>query len=72
MFKVNNKDARMTALMSLWFHCYFRTYFTPFSTVSIVEFEQVNVFRVHKSSHALVGFVFQLKKKKKGQEIHGR
>ena len=32
MFKVNNKDTRATSL----------TYFTPFSSVSIVDFEQVN------------------------------
>ena len=30
MFKVNNKDTRMTS-------------FTPFPSVSVVEFEQVNV-----------------------------
>ena len=32
MFKVNNKDTRATSL----------TYFTPFSSVSIVDVEQVN------------------------------
>ena len=32
MFKVNNKNTRMTSLMSL-------TYFTPFSSVSIVDFK---------------------------------
>ena len=33
MFTVNNKDTRTTSL----------TYFTPFSSVSIIDFEQVNV-----------------------------
>ena len=33
MFKVNNKNTRMTSL----------TYFTTFSSVSVVDFEQVNV-----------------------------
>ena len=36
MFKVNNKNTRVTLL----------TYFTTFSSVSIAEFEQVNVSRV--------------------------
>ena len=33
MFKVTNKNTRMTSL----------TYFTTFSSVSVVDFEQVNV-----------------------------
>ena len=33
MFKVNNKNTRMTSL----------TYFTTFSSVSVVDVEQVNV-----------------------------
>ena len=33
--KVNNKDTRMSLLLTL-------TYFTPCSSVSIVNFEQVN------------------------------
>ena len=63
MFKVNNKDTRMTPLASLtvnigvvlvsflltlttlpsfWRLCFFRTYFTHCSSVSFVNFEQVN------------------------------
>ena len=33
MFKVNNKNTRKTSVK----------YFTPFSSVSVVDFEQVNV-----------------------------
>ena len=43
MFKVNNKDTRTTpgiVLVSLLLTL--RTYFTPCSSVSIVNFEQVN------------------------------
>ena len=41
MFKVNNEDTRTTALTSFWFfYCYFGTYFTSLSSVSIVDFEQ--------------------------------
>ena len=39
MFKVNNKDSRAT-LLSLFFCLYF--YFTPCSSVSIVNVEQIN------------------------------
>ena len=40
MFKVNNKDTRMTLETSLW--ClYCSLYFIPFSSVSIVNTEQV-------------------------------
>ena len=42
MFKVNNKDTRTTSML---LYCYLWTYFTPFSSFSIVEFEQVNVSR---------------------------
>ena len=38
MFKVNNKNTRMTPMTSM--------YFKPFSLVSIVDFEQINVSRV--------------------------
>ena len=42
--KVNNKDTRTTSLKSFsCFYCYFWKYFTPFSRVSISDFEQVNV-----------------------------
>ena len=44
MFKVNNNFTRMTSMtLFLCFYCYLRTYLTPFSNVSIVNFEQVNV-----------------------------
>ena len=36
MFKVTNKDTRTTSLE-------LRTYITPFSTVSIVDFEQIHI-----------------------------
>ena len=43
MFKVNNKDVRRTPVTSFWcLYCELRTYFTHFSSVSIVNFEQVN------------------------------
>ena len=42
-FKVNNKDTRTTSLVSFWcLYCYLWTYFTPCSSASIVNFEQVN------------------------------
>ena len=37
MFKISNKDSKTTAMNSFWYI----TYFTPFSVVSIVNFEQV-------------------------------
>ena len=42
MFKVNNKDTR-TAPASLWcfFFCKILKYFTPYSSVSIVNIEHV-------------------------------
>ena len=44
MLKVNNKNTRTTSLTSFCcFYSYLWTYFTPFSSVSIVNFEQVNV-----------------------------
>ena len=43
MFKVNNKDTRTTSMTSFWcFYCELWTYSTPCSSVSIVNFEQVN------------------------------
>ena len=43
MFKVNNKDIRTTLLASFWcLYCYLWTYFTPCSSVSFVDFEQIN------------------------------
>ena len=43
MFKVNNKDTRTTPLASFWYlYCYLQTYFTLCSSVSIVNFVQVN------------------------------
>ena len=42
MFKVNNKNTRtMSMAMSI-----FIVYFTPFSSISIVDFEQINVCQV--------------------------
>ena len=42
MFKVNNKDTKTTPLASFWcLYCYFGTYFTPYSSVPIVNFEHV-------------------------------
>ena len=42
MFKVNNKNTRTTSLTSFWrFYCLLWTYFTPFTSVSINDFEQV-------------------------------
>ena len=44
MFKNNNKNTKGTLIMSLLcFYYKLWTYFTPFSSVSIVGFEQVNV-----------------------------
>ena len=45
MFKVSNKNIRQTSLTSSWcfYYCSLWTYFTSFSGVSIVEFEQANV-----------------------------
>ena len=43
MFKVNNKDTRMTPMVSFWcLYCWPWTYFTSCSSVSIVNSEQVN------------------------------
>ena len=43
MFMCNKKDTRTTPIASFWcLYCYLWTYFTPWSTVSIVNFEQVN------------------------------
>ena len=42
MFKVNNENIRTTSMTSFWcFHCKLWTYFTPFSSVSIVNFQHV-------------------------------
>ena len=44
MFKVNNKNTGTTSLTPFWcFYCKLWTYFIPFSSVSSVDFEQVNV-----------------------------
>ena len=42
MLKVNNKDTRTTSIMPVLFLLTL-TYFRPFSSVSIVDFQQVNV-----------------------------
>ena len=42
MFKVNSKDSRTMPLASFWYlHCSLWTYFTPCSSVSIVNFKHV-------------------------------
>ena len=42
MFKVNNKDARTTPMASFWhLYCELGTYFTPCSTLSIVNIKHV-------------------------------
>ena len=41
MFTVNNKNTRATSLFPL--NLWFSTYFTHFSSVSILDYEQVNV-----------------------------
>ena len=43
MFQVNKKDTRMTSVMWFWFFIVNFKHFTPFSNISIVYFEQVNV-----------------------------
>ena len=43
MFKVNNKDTKTTPMALFWCLCYLLTYFTPCSSVSIVNFEHVIV-----------------------------
>ena len=42
MFKVNNKDTRATSVASFWFLLTLNIFLTLFSSVSIVNFEQVN------------------------------
>ena len=42
--QINHKDIKTTSMTSFWcLYCWLLTYFTPFSSVSIVDFEQVNV-----------------------------
>ena len=42
-FKVNNRNTRTTLLMFFWYvYCLFWTYFTPCSSVSNVDFVQIN------------------------------
>ena len=44
MFQVDNKNTRITSMTSFWwFHCLLKKYFTTFTSISIVNFEQVNV-----------------------------
>ena len=43
MLKVNNKNTKMRSMTPFWcFYWQLGTYFTPFSGVSVVDFEQVN------------------------------
>ena len=47
MFKVNNKNTSTTLPINLvFFFFFFLTYFTPFSSLSNVDFEHVNVSRI--------------------------
>ena len=39
-----NIDIRTTSMALFCFYCYMKTYFTHFSSVIIVGFEQVNVY----------------------------
>ena len=44
MPKINNLNSRTPSIRSLWcFYCYLWIYFTPFSIVYIVDFENVDV-----------------------------
>ena len=44
MFKVNNKNIWTRSMTSFWcFYFWLLTYFTPFSSAFIVNFEQLNV-----------------------------
>ena len=50
MFKVNNKDIKTTPMASFWcLYCKLWTYFTPCSSVSMVNFEHVNAGRVNET-----------------------
>ena len=52
MLKVNNKDTRYQISDIFWYlYCWLWTYFTPYLSVSIVNFE-----------HVIAGWVFSLKK----------
>ena len=44
MFKINNKDSRTTLTSFSCIYCELRTYFTHFSSVCIVDFEQANIY----------------------------
>ena len=53
LYKANNRNtwrthivcSKLTSFMLFWcLYCCFQTYFTPFSSVSIIAFEPVNVF----------------------------
>ena len=43
ILKAINENTRTTSMTSFWSFCQLWTYFTHFSTVSIVDFEKVNV-----------------------------
>ena len=57
MFKVNNKGTRTTPL----------TYSIPFSGVSVVDFEQVNIYWAEGSPHKMLNTEFVKKEKKMGK-----
>ena len=57
MLEFNNKNTITTSLTSCWcFYCKLGTYFTPFSNVSIVDFEQVNVSKEVSKLKSLTSF----------------
>ena len=57
MFKVYSKDTRTTPMVSFWYlYCELGTYFTPCSSVSIVNSEQVAY--KNSSLNALLSLIF--------------
>ena len=61
MFKVNNRKTRTTLMTFFWcFYFQLWTYFTPFSSVSIVDFEQESVSwdALHKMERSSCSQVF--------------
>ena len=59
MFKFNNKNTRTLSLTSFWcFIVNFWSYFTPFSCIFIVDFEQVNVSWVFLFWERVVNYLY--------------
>ena len=67
MFEVNNKDTKSTLLWYLY--CSLWTYFTPFSNVSIIHFEQVFAGKVKsvkfEQIQIMIAFQIQMQIKKR-------